>query len=148
MYRYKILHFKNNILFKIHILKIKIQLQIFVIDTSGRWVVCKSPYFIYTIRYPLESITDIFMCTGWGSAKILNPSKAASGNAAGHMVLTPHHMLPGSARSATLSHQATRNPATFVILRLHKAVGFVSTEPQWLSFCVLKRGHKGYYYYY
>jgi hypothetical protein len=119
-------------LFKIHILKIKIQLQIFVIDPSGRWMVCKSPYFIRTIRYPLESITDIFMCTGWGSGKILYPSKAASGNAAGHMLITPHHMLPGSARSASLSH-----PATFVILRLHKAVGFASTEPQGLLLLLL-----------
>jgi len=63
MYRYKILHFKDNMLFKIHVLKIKIQLQIFVIDSSVQWIVCESPYFIRTVHCPLESITNIFMCT-------------------------------------------------------------------------------------
>ena len=114
-----------------------------MIDSDGQWTVCESPYCVHTICYTLESIRNIFMCIGWGSGQILYPSKAASGNAVGHMLITPHHMPPGSTRSATRSH-----PATCIFLRLHRAAGFVSAEPQGLSFCVLKTGHKGYYYYY
>jgi hypothetical protein len=51
----------------------------------------------------------------------LCPSKAASGNVVGP---------PASARSATHSHPVTRNAATRVFLRLHKAAGFVPSEPQ------------------
>ena len=111
-----------------------------MIDPSEQWIVCKSPYFIHTIRYPLESITDIFMCIGWGSGKILYPSKAVSGNAVAHMLITPHHVPPGSARSATLSHPATRNASTFIILRLHKVVGFVSYRATAvITLCVANR---------